>query len=115
MSGTLEGHRLEKCEPLHVQAALPNSREFCGQRLDKEAPDPPARRFVSPSKHHLQRSPSGLSFLVGLDPPTEVCSVIGVHPVSIDLLDPPVLPRGCVPRNIFCGPLPFLPLLRRPL
>ena len=115
MSGALEGHRLEDDEPLRVPAALPDSRKFRGQRLDKAAPDPPARLVVPPSGHHCERSPSGLLFLVGLDLPTEVRSIVGVHQVSLDLLGPPILPRGYVPRQIPCGPLPVLHLLWRPL
>ena len=106
---------MEDNKPLRVPAALPDSREFRSQRLDEAAPDPPARRVVPPSGHHLHRLSSGLSFMVSLDPPTEVRSIVGVHQVSLDLLDPPVLLRGYVPQQIPHKPLPVLRLLWRTL
>ena len=39
--GALEDHRLEDDETLCVPAALPDSCEFCGQRLYKAAPNLP--------------------------------------------------------------------------
>ena len=106
VSGALEVHRLEDYEPLRVPVVLPDSRELRGKFLDKVVPNLPARRVIFPSGHYHKRSPSSLTFLVDLDPPTEVRSIVGVHPVSVDLHDPPVLPCGYVPRHIPCSPPP---------
>ena len=65
----LEVNRLKDNEPLRVPAALPDSCEFRGQRLDKAAPDYPAWRVIPPRKHCRQGSPAGLPRLVVLDPP----------------------------------------------
>ena len=97
MSDTMEGHRVEENEPLRVPAVLPDSCEFCCQRLDKAVTNSPAQRVVPPLKNHLQSSSSGLQCLVGLDPPTEVSTIVGVHLIPVYLLDPPVLLRGHVP------------------
>ena len=111
--GVLESHRLEDDEPLRVPAALPDSSEFHSQRLDKAVPDSPAWRIVLTCGHHRQGSSPGLPLLVSLDPPTEVCSIVGVYPVPIYLLDPLVLPHGHVPQKIPHGPLPVLRLILR--
>ena len=101
----MEGHRMEDDEPLCIPAALPDSCEFCGQSLDEAAPDSPAWRVIPPCEHDCQGFPAGLPRLVILDPPTEVLSIVGVHPLPVNLYDPPVLPCGNIPGQITCGPL----------
>ena len=106
MSGALEGRRLEDNKPLRIPMALPDSREFCGQRWEKAASNSPNRRVVPPRGHHCQGSSSGLPRLVGFDPPTEARSIVGVYPFPINTLDPPVLPRGYIPGRSPAGPSP---------
>ena len=107
MPVALEDHRLKDDEPLHVPASLPDSCEFFGQRMNKVASDPPARRVIPPCGHARQGFTTGMPILAVLYSPTEVCSTIGVHSFSIDLLDPPVLPRGNVTGQISRSPLAF--------
>ena len=111
--GALEGHWLEDYEPLRVPAALLDSCEFRDQRLDGAAPNSPARRVVPPCGHHRQGSSSGLLRLVSIDPPTDVRSIIVLHPVAPCLLDPPFLLCGHVLWQIPCRPLSFLRLVCR--
>ena len=105
VSGALESHCLENNEPLHVPAALPDSCELHGQRLDEAAPDSPAWCTIHPREHERQGPIAGLPCLVIFDTPTEVSSIVGVHPVPIYLGDPSVPARGNMPRKI-----PFRPL-----
>ena len=115
--GALQGHHLKDNEPLPVTVALPDSCYFRGQRVEKSAPESPARRVIPPRGHDLQGFPTGMSRLVVLDPPTEVRSIVGLHPVSINLFDPQILPNGNVPRQISCIPLTvphLVPLLFSP-
>ena len=113
VSGTLEGHCLEDDEPLRFPAVLKDSPEFYGQRLDEAAPDSLARCVIPQCGHHCQVSPSGLPHLVSLEPPTEVCYIVGLHPVPIYLLDPLLLCCGHIPRQIPCRSLPVLCLVFR--
>ena len=108
--GALECHRLEDDESLPVLAVLPDSCEVCSQRVDKVTPNSPAQRVRPPRGHDCQGFPAGLTHLVVLDPPTEVRSIVGLHPVSIKLFDPPFFTRGNVPGQIPCGPL-YVPRL----
>ena len=112
VSGTLGGHRLEYDEPLRISAVLPDSCEFCGYRLDKVAPNSPARRVIPPRGHERQGCPAGLSCLVILDTPTEVCSIVRVHPVHVYLSEPLVLLCGNASFHIPCGTLSVLRLVR---
>ena len=114
VSGALEVHRLEENEALRIPAVLPDSCEFRVQRLDEAASDSPAQRVIPPLRRDHQVSPVGLSRLVILDPPTEVRSIVGVHPVPVYLPDPPVLPRGHVSQQIPCGPPPVLRIICLP-
>ena len=75
VSGALEGRRLEYDKPIRVPAALPDSCEFRGQRIDKAAPNSPSWRVIPHRGHDRQGSPEGLPRLVIFDPPTEVRSI----------------------------------------
>ena len=111
--GALEGRFLEDNEPLRVPEALPDSCEFYSQCLEEAAPNSPARRIIPPRGHDRQGSQKFIPRLVFLDPPTEVCSIVGVHPVPIHLPDPSVLPCGHVHCRIPRWNLPVLRLICR--
>ena len=106
--GALEGRFLEDNEPLRVPEALPDSCEFYSQRLEEAAPNSPARRVVTPCRHERQNSPSCLSVVVSCDPPTEMRSIVGFHPIFIHLLDTLVLPHEYITGKIPCAPLDVL-------
>ena len=112
--GVLEGHCLEYDEPLRISSALPDSCEFRGKSLDKEAHNSSTWHVIPPLRHHRQGSPEFLTRLVILDPPTEVPSLVGVHPVFLYLPDLLVLPCGNIPWKITHGPLPVLRLVYFP-
>ena len=99
---------MEEDEPLYVPVAMPDSCEFRGQRVHKVVTDSPVRRVIMPHGHDRQRSPSRLPVILGFDPPTEVCSIVGFHLVFVHLLDPSVLPHGYVTGQIPHGPLAIL-------
>ena len=101
----LEYHYLKENEFIRVPTTLPDSCEFCGQRVNEAAPNSPAQRVVSPRWHDRQAFPSCLPLPVVYNSPTEVCSIVGFHPVYADLLEPQVLPRENVPWNIPCVPI----------
>ena len=98
--GALEGRRLKDNEPLRVPAALPDSCEFHVQSVDEVVPNSPFRCIIPPSRYNRQCFPTGLSLHVVLYYPTDMNSMVGVNPFSVDNFDPPVLPRGNVTGHI---------------
>ena len=84
--GALEDHYLKYDESLSVPAALMESCEFRGQHANEAVPDFTARRVVPPCGHDRQVFPPCLPLLVVCNTPTEVRSIVGVHPVFVDLL-----------------------------
>ena len=96
----LEGNRLKDNEPLRVPAALPDSCEFHVQSVDEVVPNSPFRCIIPPSRYNRQCFPTGLSLHVVLYYPTDMNSMVGVNPFSVDNFDPPVLPRGNVTGHI---------------
>ena len=92
--GALEDHRLENYEYISVPASLLESCEFYGHHPYKFLTDSPDQRIVAPHGHDRQCLPHLIpSFAVGF-PRTEVCSIVGVNPVSIHHLNLQVLPGG---------------------
>ena len=109
MPGVLQDHQLEDNEPLCILVVLPKLCQFCGQCVHKSASNSATLHVITPCGHDRQRFPSRIPVVVGSHPPTEVQSIVGVYPISINLLDPPVLPRGYVtvkipqyPLVVFC-------------
>ena len=103
--GVLENHRMKDDKPLRNLSVPTDSCESRGQQVNKAAPDSPDRSVVSSCRNERQVFPTGIPLLVILDAPTEVRYIVGVQPVSVDLLDTPVLPHGSATRQIPRGPL----------
>ena len=58
--------------------------------------------------HNRHCPPPCLLFAAIGYPPNEVRSIVGYHPVSVRLLDPPLLPCGYITRQIPHNPLVVL-------
>ena len=105
VTGAMEDHCLEDNKLLCIPAALPDSCEFSGQRVHKAAPDSTTRGIVTPRKHECQCYSLRLPVIVVFYYPTDVQSIVEVHPFSVHLQDPPNLPCGYITGHIPCGPL----------